>query len=96
MLLSKPVSFDFNITSYEAEETQLVFPAGSIRGEIMNVSLVIWDDLLVEDIETIMLYGSTQPELSASFATGQNRVTLSIMDDDGMYTRSGSLQRDWV
>lgn len=87
-LFSNPVLYDYNITDpdmiADADHTILTFPAGTPHGEIMNVSIAIWDDLFVEDMETIVLYAYTQPELSASFVPGQNTVTLSILDDDGM------------
>ena len=74
---------DFNITNTGDNQTQLTFPTGTRNEDIMNVSVTIRDDFLVEVTETVMLYGSTQPELSASFAPRENRITLSILDDDG-------------
>ena len=74
---------DYNITSTGANQTQLVFPAGTRNGELVNVVLTVRDDQLVEGTETAMLYATTQPGLLASFAPGQNRITISILDDDG-------------
>ena len=82
-LLFHAVINDYNITSTGANQTQLVFPAGTRNGELVNVSLTVRDDRLVEGTETAMLYATTQPGLLASFATGQNRITVSIFDDDG-------------
>lgn len=83
LLILFSVIDDYNITSSGASQAVLIFPAGSRNGEIVNVSITIRDDFFVEVTETIVLYASTQPELSASFAPGQNRITASILDDDG-------------
>jgi len=82
-LLTPSVIDDYNITSTGANQSHHIFPIGTRNGDIVNVSVTILDDLLVEGTETIMLYASTQPGLSASFAPGGNRITLSILDDDG-------------
>ena len=74
---------DYNITSTGVNQTQLIFPAGTRSGELVNVVLTVRDDQLVEGTETAMLYATTQPGLLASFAPGQNRITISILDDDG-------------
>ena len=44
---------------------------------------MILDDLLLEGTETIVLFATTQPELSASFIRRQNAVVISILDNDG-------------
>ena len=82
-VLFHAVIIDYNITSTRANQTQLIFPAGTRNGELVNVVLTVRDDQLVEGTETAMLYATTQPGLLASFAPGQNRITISILDDDG-------------
>ena len=74
---------DYNITSTGANQSHHIFPAGTRNGDTVNVSVTIRDDLMVEGTETVMLYAFTQPGLSASFAPQRNRITLSVLDDDG-------------
>ena len=83
IILFHAVINDYTITSTGANQTQLVFPAGTRNGELQNVLLTVQDDQLVEGTETAVLYATTQPGLLASFAPDQNRVTISILDDDG-------------
>lgn len=85
---------DYNITSTGDDRSVHTFPAGTRNGEILNASLTIQDDFLVEVTETVVLYASTQPELSASFAPGQNSVTVSILDDDGK--QAGTVTEDYL
>ena len=83
LILFHAVIIDYNITSTGANQTQLIFPAGTRNGELVNIFITVRDDRLVEGTETAMLYATTQPGLSASFAPGQNRITVTILDDDG-------------
>jgi len=49
----------------------------------MNAPITILNDDTVENTETVVLMGSTSPGVKASFAPGQDRVTVSIYDNDG-------------
>lgn len=60
----------------------VVFPVGTRNGVVMNASLTILNDTIVEGTETVVLMGSTPPGVKASFAPGQDRVTVSIWDND--------------
>ena len=61
----------------------LSFANGTANGAIENVPITVLDDLALEGTETIVLFASTQPELSASFVTGKNTIVISILDNDG-------------
>ena len=60
----------------------VVFPAGTGNGVVVNASLTVLNDTIVEGSEKVVLMGSTPPGVKASFAPGQNRVTVSIWDND--------------
>ena len=59
------------------------FSAGTANGAIENAPITILDDLIVEGAETVVLFATTEPKILASFVEGQNRVTISILDNDG-------------
>ena len=59
------------------------FAAGITNGAVMNAPITILNDDTVENTETVVLMGSTSPGVKASFAPGQDRVTVSIYDNDG-------------
>ena len=63
----------------------VVFPAGTGNGVVINASLTILNDAIVEGLETVVLMGSTPPGVKASFAPGQNRVGVPICDNDSKY-----------
>lgn len=56
---------------------------GTANGAIQNVPITILNDLILEGTETIVVFASTQPELSASFVPGHNRIIIPILDNDG-------------
>ena len=61
----------------------LSFANGTANGAIENVPITVLDDLILEGTENIVLFASTQPELSASFVTRKNTIVISILDNDG-------------
>lgn len=67
----------------ESNSLRLSFANGTPNGAIENVTITILDDLILEGTENIVLFASTQPELSASFVTGKNTIAISILDNDG-------------
>lgn len=69
-------------------ELTLPFSNGTANGAIQNVPITIFDDLILEGTETIVLFATTQPELSASFVPGENTIVISIVDNDGKQARS--------
>ena len=85
MCMYDAVILDYNITSTDDIQTEIILPAGMRHREIVNVSLTIVDDFIVEERETIVLFASTIPDVAAPFALGANTQTISIMDDDGTY-----------
>ena len=65
------------------DSATLSFAIGTPNGAIQNAQVTVLDDLALEGTETIVLFASTQPELSASFVTGKNTIVISILDNDG-------------
>ena len=65
------------------DSESLSFANGTANGAIENVQITVLDDLTLEGTENIVLFASTQPELSASFVTGKNTIVISILDNDG-------------
>lgn len=73
---------DYTLDS-ESNSLRLSFANGTANGAIENVPITVLDDLILEGTENIVLFASTQPELSASFVTGKNTIVISILDNDG-------------
>ena len=68
-------SNDFSLSEYE-----LQFLAGTTNGTIQTLIINIFDDDLVEGIETFVISGSvTSP---AMFFPGRNMTTITIMDNE--------------
>ena len=64
-------------------ELTLSFANGTANGAIQNAPIMILDDFILEGTETIVLFATTQPELSASFVPRRNTAVISIIDNDG-------------
>ena len=65
----------------------VTFTSGTRNGDIMNAELFILNDVIptVEATETVVLLGSVPRDLPGSKATfDPDRVTVSIVDNDGM------------
>ena len=81
-----PVGQDYeNLMQPTFGELQIVFPLGTGNGDVMNAPLTIRNDPAVEGKETVVLMASLEPRIKASFAPGQDRVTVPIWDNDGKY-----------
>jgi len=61
----------------------VTFAAGTKNGAIVKANLTILNDVIVEGTETVVIVGSIPAGVEASFAIGQDSVTLSICDNDG-------------
>ena len=59
---------------------ELVFLAGTNNGTIQTFVISIFDDDLVEGMETFVLSGSVTPP--AMFLPGRNMTTITIMDNE--------------
>ena len=85
-LLIPPVSEDYtNFPGLQPDVLTVVFPARTRNGAVMNAPLTVLNDIIVEGTETVVLVGSIQPGVKASFAPGQDRVIIPIWDNDGKY-----------
>ena len=63
----------------------VLFPAGTGNGAVMNAPLTILNDSIVEGPETIVLMSFIPAGVKASFAPGQDNVTILIWDNEGKY-----------